>query len=106
MRKQCVPGRPSIAVRPGDEANCWLVVDFFIAKQTSLHPFDFVRNLFHLLVCILFFIIRENFEALPKSIIGKFKSIIGSSLWVGLVVRGSASRATNFTYYEKKDTNK
>ena len=23
-------------------------------KQTSLHPFDFVRNLFHLLVCILF----------------------------------------------------
>ena len=22
---------------------------FFIAKQTSLHPFDFVRNLFHLL---------------------------------------------------------
>ena len=26
------------------------VVDFFITKQTSLHPFDFVRNLFHLLV--------------------------------------------------------
>ena len=25
------------------------VVYFFIAKQTSLHPFDFVRNLFHLL---------------------------------------------------------
>ena len=30
------------------------MVDFFIiTKQTSLHPFDFVRNLFHLLVCIL-----------------------------------------------------
>ena len=28
------------------------VVDFFITKQTSLHPFDFVRNLFHLLVII------------------------------------------------------
>ena len=26
------------------------MVDFFITKQTSLHPFDFVRNLFHLLV--------------------------------------------------------
>ena len=25
------------------------MVDFFITKQTSLHPFDFVRNLFHLL---------------------------------------------------------
>ena len=34
--------------------NCGPVVDFFITKQTSLHPFDFVRNLFHLLVCILF----------------------------------------------------
>ena len=26
-----------------------MIVDFFITKQTSLHPFDFVRNLFHLL---------------------------------------------------------
>ena len=34
--------------------HCGPVVDFFITKQTSLHPFDFVRNLFHLLVCILF----------------------------------------------------
>ena len=31
---------------------CWPVADFFIAKQTSLHPFDFVRNLFHYL-CLL-----------------------------------------------------
>ena len=30
--------------------HCGAVVDFFITKQTSLHPFDFVRNLFHLLV--------------------------------------------------------
>ena len=29
--------------------HCGPVEDFFIAKQTSLHPFDFVRNLFHLL---------------------------------------------------------
>ena len=34
--------------------HCGPVEDFFITKQTSLHPFDFVRNLFHLLVCILF----------------------------------------------------
>ena len=27
--------------------HCEPVVDFFITKQTSLHPFDFVRNLFH-----------------------------------------------------------
>ena len=33
--------------------HCGPVVDFFITKQISLHPFDFVRNLFHLLVCIL-----------------------------------------------------
>ena len=32
--------------------HCGPVVDFFITKQTSLHPFDFVRNLFHLLVVI------------------------------------------------------
>ena len=30
--------------------HCGPVVDFFITKQTSLYPFDFVRNLFHLLV--------------------------------------------------------
>ena len=29
--------------------HCGPVVDFFITKQTSLHPFDFIRNLFHLL---------------------------------------------------------
>ena len=29
--------------------HCGPVEDFFITKQTSLHPFDFVRNLFHLL---------------------------------------------------------
>ena len=32
--------------------HCGPVVDFFITKQTSLHPFDFVRNLFHLLVSV------------------------------------------------------
>ena len=32
--------------------HCGPVVDFFITKQTYLHPFDFVRNLFHLLVII------------------------------------------------------
>ena len=30
--------------------HCGPVIDFFITEQTSLHPFDFVRNLFHLLV--------------------------------------------------------
>ena len=34
--------------------HCGPVVDFFITKQTSLHPFDFVRNLFHLLVIIIY----------------------------------------------------
>ena len=29
--------------------HCGPVVDFFITKQTSLHPFDFITNLFHLL---------------------------------------------------------
>ena len=38
--------------------HCGPVVDFFITKQTSLHPFDFVRNLFHLLVYDT--IIRNN----------------------------------------------
>ena len=33
--------------------HCGLVVDFFIAKQASLHPFDFVRNLFSFLVIIV-----------------------------------------------------
>ena len=33
--------------------HCGPVVDFFITKQTSLHPFDFVRNLFHLLYPLL-----------------------------------------------------
>ena len=36
--------------------HCGPVVDFFITKQTSLHRFDFVRNLFHLLVCYPFLI--------------------------------------------------
>ena len=44
----CVTGPPSLCTLHGP------VVDFFITKQTSLHPFDFVRNLFHLLVCTLF----------------------------------------------------
>ena len=39
--------------------HCGPVVDFFIiTKQTSLHPFDFVRNLFHLLYaykCLKYF---------------------------------------------------
>ena len=34
--------------------NCGPVVDFYITKQTSVHPFDFIRNLFHLLVILLF----------------------------------------------------
>ena len=38
--------------------HCWPVADFFIAKQTSLHPFDFVRNLFHYLF-VSFFIISK-----------------------------------------------
>ena len=38
------------------------VADFFITKQTSLHPFDFVRNLFHLLVCILFFMVSKIYK--------------------------------------------
>ena len=38
MRKQCVPGRPSIAVRPGDEANsaCALVVGASLGNETCL----------------------------------------------------------------------
>ena len=45
----CVTG---ILCYPLVYVHCGPVVDFFITKQTSLHPFDFVRNLFHLL-CIL-----------------------------------------------------
>ena len=39
--------------------HCWPVADFFIAKQTSLHPFDFVRNLFHYLF-VSFFHNKQN----------------------------------------------
>ena len=38
------------SVLPHVYVHCGPVVDFFITKQTSLHPFDFVRNLSHLLV--------------------------------------------------------
>ena len=38
------------SVLPLVYVHCGPVVDFFFTKQTSLHPFDFVRNLFHLLV--------------------------------------------------------
>ena len=37
------------SVLPPSLCTCGPVVDFFITKP-SLHPFDFVRNLFHLLV--------------------------------------------------------
>ena len=41
--------------------HCGPVVDFFIiTKQTSLHPFDFVRNLFHLLYNLLFPEVWQN----------------------------------------------
>ena len=40
--------------------HCGPVVDFFITKQTSLHPFDFVRNLFHLLVIIIIGLLNEH----------------------------------------------
>ena len=36
------------------------MVDFFITKQTSLHPFDFVRNLFHLLVPLSVLLDHDN----------------------------------------------
>ena len=39
--------------------HCGPVVDFFITKQTSLHPFDFVRNLFHLLVIIIIGLLND-----------------------------------------------
>ena len=34
--------------------HCGPVVDFFITKQTSLHPFDFFRNLFQYLFVSFF----------------------------------------------------
>ena len=49
-----IVNRVTILCYPLVCVHCGPVVDFFITKQTSLHPFDFVRNLFHLLVCILF----------------------------------------------------
>ena len=44
-----IVNRVTILCYPLVCVHCGPVVDFFITKQTSLHPFDFVRNLFHLL---------------------------------------------------------
>ena len=41
------------SVLPPSLCTLWTSSRFFITKQTSLHPFDFVRNLFHLLVLVL-----------------------------------------------------
>ena len=46
--------RVTILCYPLVWVHCWPVADFFIAKQTSLHPFDFVRNLFHYLFVFFF----------------------------------------------------
>ena len=45
-----IVNRVTIVCYPLVCVHCGPVVDFFITKQTSLHPFDFIRNLFHLLV--------------------------------------------------------
>ena len=45
-----IVNRVTILCYPLVCVHCGPVEDFFITKQTSLHPFDFVRNLFHLLV--------------------------------------------------------
>ena len=42
------------AASPTDYGHTNRLLHNINTKQTSLHPFDFVRNLFHLLVCILF----------------------------------------------------
>ena len=47
-----IVNRVTILCYPLVCVHCGPVVDFFITKQTSLHPFDFVRNLFHLLLII------------------------------------------------------
>ena len=47
-----IVNRVTILCYPLVCVHCGPVVDFFITKQTSLHPFDFVRNLFHLLVLL------------------------------------------------------
>ena len=44
-----IVNRVAILCYPLVCVHCGPVEDFFITKQTSLHPFDFVRNLFHLL---------------------------------------------------------
>ena len=49
-----VVNRVTILCYPLVCVHCWPVADFFIAKQTSLHPFDFVRNLFHYLFVSFF----------------------------------------------------
>ena len=49
-----IVNRVTILCYPLVCVHCGPVEDFFITRQTSLHPFDFVRNLFHLLVCNLF----------------------------------------------------
>ena len=53
-----IVNRVTILCYPLVWVHCWPVADFFIAKQTSLHPFDFVRNLFHYLF-VSFFIISK-----------------------------------------------
>ena len=45
-----IVNRDTILCYPQVCGHCGPVVDFFITKQASVHPFDFVRNLFHLLV--------------------------------------------------------
>ena len=47
--------------------HCGPVVDFFITKQTSLHPFDFIRNLFHYLF-VSFFMISKFISVLTKTL--------------------------------------
>ena len=47
-----IVNRVTILCYPLVCVHCGPVEDFLIAKQTSLHPFDFVRNLFHLRLAI------------------------------------------------------
>ena len=63
--------------------HCGPVVDFFIiTKQTSLHPFDFVRNLFHLLVIIYNGRTNQQYTECAYKIdksVGEFSTDIGIS---------------------------
>ena len=45
--------------------HCGPVVDFFITKQTYLHPFDFVRNLFF--TCLYPFFVISKICGSPSS---------------------------------------